>query len=264
MASPPPLLQPPLIPLCVADDRTFWPWLTWADFALERAAAADTTVILPLAGLADWGLGHAYDAEEQVLTAVLRDALRLRPVSPRMLMLPPLRFVIGSDPGCVCAVEPPLAHAFIDETVASVAVAGFTRIVLCNASPWNEELIDAAARDIRIARGLQMFCVNLSALDLDFHPVRSKSRRSLQTLLTYLTGRTPEPADTAIPPDQTTSLRDETVRPLSGPPATPGEVAHEGLAILDKAARHLASLLGEIAARPPLPNGGALSLRTYP
>jgi creatinine amidohydrolase len=253
----------PLQPLCVADDRTFWPWLPWADFALERTAAADTIVIIPLAGFADWGLGHAYDAEEQVLTSVLRDALQLSPVAPRILMLPPLRFITGHDNGCVCAVDPAVAHAFIDEVIASVAVAGFTRIVLCNASPWNEELVDAAARDIRIARKLQMFCVNLSALQLDFHPARSQSRRRLQTLLTYLSGRAPETIDDSVTiPDAT--LRDETVRPLAGPAATAAEAAAQGPALLAEAARHLASLLGEIAAHPRLPNGGAIALRTYP
>ncbi len=253
----------PLQPLCVADDRTFWPWLTWTDFALERDRAADTTVVIPLAGFADWGLGHAYDAEEQVLTAVLRDALQLRPASPRLLMLPPLRFVTGHDAGCVCAVDPSLAHAFIDEIVASVATAAFTRIVLCNASPWNEELIDAAARDLRIARGLQMFCVNLGALDLDFHPTRSLSRRRLQTLLTYLTGRTPEEPVTPVElPDAT--LRDETVRPLPGPAASATDAATEGPVILAEAAHHLASLLGEITAHPRLPREGAIALRTYP
>ena len=34
-------------------------------------------VILPLAGMADWGLGHPLDAEETVLMHVLRDACRL-------------------------------------------------------------------------------------------------------------------------------------------------------------------------------------------
>jgi len=253
----------PLQPLCVANDRSFWPWLTWADFALERDRAADTTIIIPLAGFADWGLGHAYDSEEQVLTSVLRDALDQSPVLPRMLMLPPLRFVTGYDAGCVCAVDPALAHTFIDEIVASVAVAGFTRIVLCNASPWNEELIDAAARDIRIARGLQMFCVNLSALQLDFHPTRSKSRHRLQTLLTYITGRVPEILDTTVEiPDA--KLRDETVRPLAEPAALASEVASNGPVILAEAASHLASLLGEISAHPRLPNGGTIVLRTYP
>jgi creatinine amidohydrolase len=247
----------------MADDSAFWPWRTWTDFSVERDQAAGTTVVIPLAGFADWGLGHAYDAEEQVLTAVLRAALQLRPASSRLLMLPPLRFVTGPDAGCVCAVDPSLAHAFIDEVVASVAVAGFTRIVLCNASPWNEELIDAAARDLRIARGLRMFCVNLGALDLDFHPARSRSRRRLQTLLTHLTGELPEePANPVAIADATP--RDETVRPLPGPAASLAEAAAEGPLILAGAARHLASLLGEIAAHPALPREGAIALRSYP
>ena len=62
----------------------------------------------------------------------------------------------------------PVAHAFIDDVCASVAAAGFRKVVLCNASLWNEDLCDAAARDVRIARGLQMFCVNLSALGIGF------------------------------------------------------------------------------------------------
>lgn len=251
------------VPLCIADDPSFWPWLTWADFA-DRAAAAVTTVVVPIAGLADWGLGHAYDSEEQVLTRVLQAALAGRPAgAPRVLMVPPLRFVVGPDSGCVCAVEVPVAHAFIDETLASIAAAGFTRVVLCNASPWNEELCDAAARDLRISRGLQMFCINLSALDLDFHPVRSTTRRKVQNLLTYLTGFTPEPA----PPLSSGAARplgDETVTPLPGPAASAEEAAEEGPVVLAAAATRLASLLQEIADRPPLPRSGALADRTYP
>jgi creatinine amidohydrolase/Fe(II)-dependent formamide hydrolase-like protein len=252
------------VPLCIADDSSFWPWITWADFA-DRTHAAATTVIVPVAGLADWGLGHAYDAEEQILTRILQVALAGRPAhAPRVLMLPPLRFVIGAGEGSVCAVDAPTAHAYIDETLASVAAAGFTRIVLCNASPWNEELCDVAARDIRISRGLQMFCINLSALDLDFHPARSTSRRKVQTVLTYLTGRAPETVDNATPARSPRLPGDESVTPLDVPAATPAEAAQEAPAVIAAAAKRLAALLQEIADRPPLPRNGAWGDRTYP
>jgi creatinine amidohydrolase len=252
-----------LQPLCVADDRTFWPWLTWSDFT-DREQAAATTVIVPIVGFCDWGLGHAYDAEEQVLTRLLQSALASRPAdAPRMLMIPPLRFVLGPNAGCICGVTPPVAHAFIDETLATIAVAGFTRVLLCNSSPWNEELIDAAARDIRISRGLQLFCINLSALGLDFHPVRSRTRRPLQTLITYLTGRTPEEPEEAAPVSPML-FPEDVVQPLAGPAASAEEVELEGQALFAAASTRLSSLFQEINARAPLPNRGALSIRTYP
>ncbi len=41
--------------LCIADDATFWPWLTWTEFAwLTPAEKAGRTVIIPIAGFADW------------------------------------------------------------------------------------------------------------------------------------------------------------------------------------------------------------------
>ncbi len=267
MRSPPP--TPP--PLCVADDATFWPWINWTDFATWPDKGS-TVVVLPLAGMADWGLGHALDLEETLALAILKDAAsRLAPPAPdsaaagfRLLTLPPLRFVFGVHPGCAFAVDPPAVHRFLDEIVASVAAAGFTRVVLYNASPWNEEVIDAAARDLRIARGLQMFCVNLSGLGFDLHPTRSRTRRAAQTLATWLSGSEPETCDDSFTPPgaapRATSAwpEEERVSPLPGPAATLDEAAREGPALLEAAGRRLRSLLGEIAARPALADGGAL------
>jgi creatinine amidohydrolase len=255
-----------LPPLCIADDATFWPWFTWTDFARmpDRATAV---VVIPLAGFADWGLGHAYDAEEVVLTHVLRAAAakRDRGTPPRLLVLPPLRFVLGPVGASVFAVDPPTAHGFITNVVDSVAAAGFTRIVLFNASPWNEELVDAAARDLRIERGLQMFCVNLSALDLDFHPTRSKTRRAVQTLVTYLTQREPEIAPEVVATDPTPITATwgvDEIKPLAGAPATLAEAAVQSPPLLIAAATRLDALFAEIAARPALLRGGAIKTMT--
>lgn len=217
MNAPPPALTP----LCIADDATFWPWRPWTDFA-SWPEKESVVVVLPVAGFADWGLDAALDAEELVLLSVLR-AAAARPALPagRLLVLPPQRFVVGPSASCAFPVDIPVAHAALDEWCASVAAAGFRRIVLYNSSPWNEEVCDAAARDIRIARGLQMFCVNLSALGLDFAPWRDAARTGLRALLAELGGPGPGPT-------------------------------------LETASARLARLLGEIAARPPLPRGGAL------
>jgi creatinine amidohydrolase len=228
-------LPPPR--LCIADDATFWPWFTWPDFS-EWPNKDDTLVVVPLAGLADWGLGQPLDAEETLLMHVLRAASRRREADLRMLVIPPLRFALGPEPGCAFAVDPEVLHGLIDEVAGSVASAGFRRIVLLNSSPWNEELCRAAGRDIRIARGLQMFCIHLSGLGLDLHPIRGGDRHAVRAILDSI-------AAGGIPPD---SVDADDEAEGSGP----------GAAALASAARHLVSLLGEIRARPALPNFGVL------
>ncbi len=249
---------PALTPLCVADDATFWPWHRWPEFS-SWPDPAGTVVVLPLAGTADWGLGHALDAEETVLMHVLRAASQQRPAGLPLLVVPPLRFVLGPDPGCAFAVDPPVAHALIAEVAASIAAVGFRKLVFYNASPWNEELIGAAARDLRIAHGLQIFRVSLSGLGLDLHPVRSKDRRKVQTLITALTGRVPDPSPAAVPPP-VAGPGDETVRPLMEPALSLEAAAVAGAATLASVAKHLGSLLAEIHARPPLAHGGKIPI----
>jgi hypothetical protein len=234
--------------LCVADDATFWPWFSspmigaWPE--RER-----TVVILPLAGMADWGLGHPLDAEETVLTHVLRDACRLVPKGGKPLMAPVLRFAFGADPSCAFPVDQPTAHALIAEVAASVAASGFRRIAIVNSSPWSEELCNAAARDLRVSRGLHMFHLHLSAIELDFHPVRSRSRRRVQTLLTSLYGKEPEPPMGAA---REPTWGDEFVSPLGAPHANLADARVEGAAILGTAAARLAKLISDIRDVAPL------------
>jgi creatinine amidohydrolase len=237
-------------PLCVADPTTFWPW-----YPSPRIGSwpnrEGTVVILPLAGMADWGLGHPLDAEETVLMPLLRDACQLLPTAQKPLMVPPLRFAFGADPACAFPVDPPTAHAFIADVAASVGAAGFRKVVIVNSSPWSEELCNAAARDLRLAKNLHMFHIHLSALDLDFHPLRSRSRRKLQTLLTALTGAEPEAGPEAGPPPAP-PWGTEPITPLEGAPAGLAEAQAQGPALLAAAAARLAKLLADIHDRPPL------------
>ena len=251
---------PALTPLCVADDATFWPWHRWPEFSRWENPAA-TVVVVPLAGTADWGLGHALDAEETVLMHVLRAASRTLPATLPLLVVPPLRFVLGPAAGCAFAVEPPVAHAFVSEVLGSIAASGFRKIVLYNSSPWNEEFIAAAARDNRLALGLQIFRLSLSGLGLDLHPTRSTAamRRKFQTLVTALTAREPEPppADSTVAPVPR-GWGDERIFPLTEPAVPLALARPEGEATLAAAAQHLLSLLGEIHARAPLTHGGKI------
>ena len=168
--------------LCNADDATFWAWHRWPEFARWKNPG-DTVVVIPIAGFCDWNLERPLDAEETVLLSVLRAASESRAPGQSLLVTPPLRFVVGPDPRCAFAVDVPTAHAFIAEIVASVAAAGFRRVVLFNASPWNEEVVVAASRDLRIALGVAMFTIHLSALGLDFQPTRTPDRTRLLAAL---------------------------------------------------------------------------------
>jgi creatinine amidohydrolase len=234
-------------PLCVADDPTFWPWhsspaiAAWPD-------KEETVIVLPVAGLADWGLGHPLDAEERVLLDVIRRASLGRPAGLRLLVLPPLRFVFGADSGCCFALGAPAAHAQIAEVAASIVSSGFNRIVLCNASPWNEEVCAAASRDLRISLNAKVFRINLNALGLDFHPTRSPDRRLVQTAVTALTGRMPD-ATQAEAQEAAEEWGSERVTRLEGAPVPLERARLEGLAALQAAATRLIGLLTEISGR---------------
>ena len=217
--------------LCICDAGSFWPSLTWADFD-GLAHKEETVVVVPVVGLADWGLGHPLDLEEVVLCSVLKEASAKRG-DVRLLVIPPVRFVVGPEPGCAFAVSPPVACALLTEIVLSVKSSGFTRVVLLNSSPWNEELCDAVARDLRIEHGLQMFCIFMSGLGLDLHPVRGRDRGKVGSVFTAVTG-TP-----------------------SGAPAA-------GAQALESASSRLALLLREISERPPLRDAGRLGAAKLP
>ena len=218
--------------LCVADEATFWPWFSWPDFA-NWPNKDQVLVVVPIAGFCDWELGESLDCEERVLMAVLKAASQRRPLPLPLLVLPPLRFTLGPSPRSAFAVDPDTAAQLIEEVVASVGTAGFSRIVLFNASPWTEELCKAVGRDLRIALKLQMFSLHLSALGLDLNPVWGGERLALKKLLAALC-------------------------------ATPGDLAAEGAAILGSTAEKLVAIFSEMAARPPLANGGGLASKTWP
>lgn len=248
---------PPLTPLCIADDATFWPWHRWPEFS-RWPEPERTLVVVPLAGTADWGLGHPLDAEETVLMHVLRAASLQRSSTLPLLVVPPLRFVLGPDPGCAFPLDPPTAHALLADALGSIAASGFRKIVLYNSSPWNEEFISVAARDLRVALGLQIFRISLSGLGLDLHPIRSQSRQRFQTLVTALTGRAPEALSTSFTAPSIRRWGDERVYPLAEPALPLTTARSEGAAILAVTAKKLLSLLGEIHARPRLPHGGRI------
>ena len=209
--------------LCIADDATFWPWRRWPEFS-RWPDPESTVVVVPVAGFADWHLGQPLDAEETVLLSVLKAASDAWNPRQSLLVTPPLRFVVGPEANAAFAVDVPTAHAFIAEIVHSIVAAGFRRVVLFNASPWNEEIVSAAGRDLRIALGVQMFTLQLSGLGLDFHPTRGGDRQKLRAL-------------------------------IAGLPSAD----KESTVIIATVARQVAAMLFEMQQHPPLANQGRIS-----
>jgi len=229
-----PLNNPlPDIQLCTADEATFWPWRRWPEFA-NWPDKATTVVVIPIAGFADYGLTRGLDAEEAVLMTVLKEASLRRGPDLGLLVIPPVRFALGPKEYCAFPVDPEVACNQLEEIASWVGAAGFSKVLLLNASPWNEEVTKAVGRDLRISRGLQMYCVQLSALGLDFDPVRGGERTSLRKVLAALTG-------------------------------DPGTAeAEAGRKIIESTASRLGAVLLEMSRHAPLANGGALPAKTWP
>jgi creatinine amidohydrolase len=219
---------PTHVELCIADEATFWPWVNWPDLA-NWPGKDRTLVVVPLAGFSDSGLDAPLDAEETVLMSLLKAASEGRG-DLSLLVVPPIRFVLGPVPGCAFAVDPDVACRLVEEIVTSIGLAGFTRITFANASPWTEELCKAVGRDLRIARRLQMFNVNLSALGLDFHPARGGERAKVKAVLASLGG-------------------DESLG---------------GTAIMKETAGRLVGLFKEMRDKPALAWNGELPTQTWP
>ena len=97
-----------------------------------------------------------------------------------------------------------------------------------------------------------MFLIHLSAIGVDFHPVRSQGRRELQTLLTALYGTEPEAPEAKRLGLPKRLWGDESVDTLGAPARSLGDARVEGAATLAAAARRLAKLISDIHERPPL------------
>ncbi|QXD26078.1 creatininase family protein [Opitutia bacterium ISCC 51] len=152
--------------LCNAFQDTFWPRLKWPDFA-SIPEKDKVEVILPIIGFSDLGDGLPLDQEEQVSMSMLMHASQSLHSTMPHLILPPQRYVTGSIQSSFFTMEPDEVYEAIAEIVLSIKASGFRKVVFYNSSPWNEDLLDATARDLRIELGMQTFCIHLSGLGID-------------------------------------------------------------------------------------------------
>ncbi len=226
-------------------DRFAWHARRWPTFA-ARAAPEAALVLLPVYSMTDWGLGLPLDAEEVLGSALLDAALSSASPPVDALVLPPFRYTPRLSAATAFTLDLEDAHRQLRELLVSAARPGFRRFVLYNTSPFLEEWIDVAARDLRVEDDLQLFCLNLSGLGLDFHPQRGGDRRVLQAICEGPLGLRVDPASVhAGPPDP---IPDAAVK-------TSGDLRAEAHSAGEWQARLTARLLGllrEIDAHPPL------------
>lgn len=245
--------------LCDVNMDTFWPRLKWLDFD-RLPNREETVVVVPIVGFADWGLGLPLDIEETVSMAVLAEASRRLVSGTPHLVLPPLRFVLAPSENAFFGMDADDAHDSIQEIVSSVKASGFRKVVLYNASPWNEDLVDAAGRDLRIQLGMQMFCINLSGIGLSLMPGQGESRENWAVLGSYLLDK-----DASEGVHEKDVLINFATVHSEGTPAQalsqPEENETSGKAILEQASSHLARLLQEVHGRGPLPHDGRIETR---
>jgi creatinine amidohydrolase len=215
--------------LCITHDAAFWPFITWADFALmpERDKRV---VVIPVVGMSDWKLEAPLDFEECLTLSILKAALENAPDERRFLVIPPVRFTMGR-PGQSCfAVDAETAHATLEDIVTSIHAHGFRKILFLNSSPWNQDLVDSAGRDLRIKLGVQPFCINLSSIGLDLQAQGARERLIALRDCLFPSGAAPD----------------------------------KGTSLLHQAGTDLLSLLEEVRAFRPLPDDGVIPRKTYP
>ncbi len=228
------------------NDEFAWHARRWPQFA-DDPSPEGKLVIQPVYSIADWSMGRPLDAEEVVGSAVLDGALEATRGEITPLVLPPFRYTPRQSGGTAFHLDIEVAHQALTQTVLSAARSGLKRFVLYNTSPFLEEWIDVAGRDLRVDYDLQMFCVNLSGVGLDFHPIRGGAREGLDSILTDLLDCAAEPVDpaAAAPLDLIPGAAVKTNPPLG---------RHENGAgtLLAQVVADMARLLREIETHPPL------------
>jgi len=149
-----------------------FPWTAFGRSWRERGGLA----IAPIYAIANRGEGLPLDAEEAAGAAFLDRALfRLGPEFP-CLVLPPLRHAPRLSSAIQFGLDPEAAHAVLEELARSVRQAGFGRLVLCQANSALEGWIEMTARDLRVALGMQTFCLHLARLGLALDPGTAAAR----------------------------------------------------------------------------------------
>ncbi len=147
----------------IPDERNF-SYLTWKQ--VEALAKDETLLILPTAAIEQHGPHLPLATDTLINNLLLGKALIKLPAAASVYALPPICYGKSNEhlgfPGTL-SVSSSTFMAVVRDLAASVASAGFRRVVLYNTHGGNSSLVDVLARDLRAEFNLQAFCLFGSA-----------------------------------------------------------------------------------------------------
>lgn len=147
----------------IADARNF-AYLTWKQVdALPRET---TLLVLPTAAMEQHGHHLPLATDTLINNLLLGKALDLVPAALPVYALPPVCYGKSNEhigfPGTL-SVSAQTFLAVVRDIGASIAAAGFKKLVLFNTHGGNTSLVDVMARDLRAELGLRTFSLFGSA-----------------------------------------------------------------------------------------------------
>lgn len=151
---------------------------TWKE--VEALDKSDGVVILPIGAIEQHGHHLPLITDTLLVTHILDATLQRLPEEVRAWALPAINYGKSNEhiafSGSM-ALSAQTLTAILQDIAASVKRAGFRRLALINGHGGNVAVLDAAARDIRVATGLMCFCLQPALLvDAPF-PISPEEKR---------------------------------------------------------------------------------------
>ncbi len=141
----------------IPDERNF-AYLTWKQ--VDALPREETLLILPTAAIEQHGHHLPLATDTLINNLLLGKALTKIPAGLPIYALPPVCYGKSNEhigfPGTL-SVSASTFLAVVRDLGASIAVAGFKKVVLYNTHGGNTSLVDVLARDLRAEFGLRTF-----------------------------------------------------------------------------------------------------------
>ena len=159
----------------IPDERNF-AYLNWKQVdALKRES---TLLVLPTAAIEQHGHHLPLATDTLINNLLLGHALRKLPSAMPVYALPPVHYGKSNEhlgfPGTL-SVSASTFMAVLRDLGASLASAGFQKLVLYNTHGGNSSLVDVMARDLRAEFGLRTFALHGSG-GIEFKGLRAQER----------------------------------------------------------------------------------------
>ncbi len=159
----------------IPDARNF-AYLTWKQ--VDALPRANTLLVLPTAAIEQHGHHLPLATDTLINNLLLGKALALMPAELPIYALPPVCYGKSNEhlgfPGTL-SVSAQTFLAVVLDLGASIAAAGFTKLVLYNTHGGNTSLVDVLARDLRAEFGLRTFSL-FGSPGADFAGVSDQER----------------------------------------------------------------------------------------